>query len=429
MAEGVQTLLRGLRRANCNVLSMAFSPTKLGRESLLPPGAVLALRRTLAHAAEHSPYYRNQPWAARLRAGVPVTIDDIPETRKETVRDTPVAFESQWAPPEDGSISVKDTSGSTGIPLHVPKTKLHFAVNAAENKMLKAGWNFEVHQLHVIVTNSEVGKKLNELETFTGSDGLQMWKIHTGDSSAVAALLRKTQATLLHTRASVVRALLEDHPDIDFLRLISTVGDTVAPDFQRLLARIPDCRHCDVYGAVETGIIAATCATCGRYHVARRHLVTEILNDDGTETAPGELGRVVVTPLYNLAMPLIRYDIGDYAVRGTADACDGSGMSFDRVMGKQRDMFKLSDGSKALPYLVKPALFDLGIKQYRLIQTTLQDVEFRYVPVVAGFAVDRNAVQNLINESISPLLQVSCVQVDELPIKAHAKFRVYESLI
>jgi len=27
--------------------------------------------------------------------------------------------------------------------------------------------------------------------------------------------------------------------------------------------------------------------------------------------APGEIGRVVVTPLHNFAMPLFRYDIGD----------------------------------------------------------------------------------------------------------------------
>ena len=44
----------------------------------------------------------------------------------------------------------------------------------------------------------------------------------------------------------------------------------------------------------------------------------EILRDDGLLAACGESGRVIATPLYNYAMPLVRYEMGDVAEVGAA---------------------------------------------------------------------------------------------------------------
>jgi len=48
-----------------------------------------------------------------------------------------------------------------------------------------------------------------------------------------------------------------------------------------------------------------------KHHVSADLVLVELVDDDGTPVPPGEEGRVVVTPFYGYATPLIRYDLGD----------------------------------------------------------------------------------------------------------------------
>ena len=63
----------------------------------------------------------------------------------------------------------------------------------------------------------------------------------------------------------------------------------------------------------------------------------EILDESGHAFGPEEAGRVVVSDLHNFAMPLIRYEIGDYAAPG--EACPyGRGLPvLRRVLGRTRN--------------------------------------------------------------------------------------------
>jgi phenylacetate-coenzyme A ligase PaaK-like adenylate-forming protein len=45
--------------------------------------------------------------------------------------------------------------------------------------------------------------------------------------------------------------------------------------------------------------------------------IVEVLNAAQQPVAPGERGRVVLTNLYNHALPIIRYELGDSVVRGS----------------------------------------------------------------------------------------------------------------
>jgi phenylacetate-CoA ligase len=63
-------------------------------------------------------------------------------------------------------------------------------------------------------------------------------------------------------------------------------------------------------------------------------IIVEVVDDQGRPCRDGEIGRVVATPLFNLAGPLIRYEIGDYAEAGTCE-CGRALPTLKRVAPKR----------------------------------------------------------------------------------------------
>ena len=146
--------------------------------------------------------------------------------------------------------------------------------------------------------------------------------------------LNRMRAAYLMTYPSVVRGfakLAEKEGKLPAsLRGITTVGEVVDPDLREIAVRFLNAPIHDIYSSEEAGIMALQCPDCTAYHVQSESVIVEVLNANDRPCAPGETGRVVVTPLHNYAMPLLRYEIGDFALAGAivafdvaADGCAG----------------------------------------------------------------------------------------------------------
>ena len=90
------------------------------------------------------------------------------------------------------------------------------------------------------------------------------------------------------------------------------------------------------YGSAELGSIGAECCERAGIHIFEGLFKVEVVRH-GHPAELGEVGRVLVTDLYNYAMPLIRYDIGDVAVihSGTCD-CGRDGLRLE-IKGRLKD--------------------------------------------------------------------------------------------
>ena len=77
------------------------------------------------------------------------------------------------------------------------------------------------------------------------------------------------------------------------------------------------------------------------HHLSEEHGICEIVDAVGNPAEPGVLGRLVGTGLHNMAMPLLRYDVGDVVARltealraaGPGAPADDAGVA-DRVEGE-----------------------------------------------------------------------------------------------
>jgi phenylacetate-CoA ligase len=127
-------------------------------------------------------------------------------------------------------------------------------------------------------------------------------------------------------------------------RFIMTTGEMLYPAMRRTIQDVFGSPVYSRYGAAETGDIASECSY-GKFHVFSFKSYVEVLDDNGHATKPGEVGRVVATPLHSLAMPLIRYEIGDLArVSGEPCRCGNPLPTWDGIAGRVVHHFVRADG-------------------------------------------------------------------------------------
>jgi phenylacetate-CoA ligase len=128
------------------------------------------------------------------------------------------------------------------------------------------------------------------------------------------------------------------------LSQVSTLSEIVDPVLRDDCAQAWGAAVCDVYSCEELGMIAIQCPEHPHYHVQSESVFVEVLNERGEACAPGETGRVVATDLHNFALPLVRYEVGDYAEVGAACPCGRGLPVLSRIMGRQRNMLTLPSG-------------------------------------------------------------------------------------
>jgi phenylacetate-CoA ligase len=391
-----------------------------------------ALTDMLAHAAAHSPHYSAQPWAARLRSGLGVRFGDIPITDKSEVRADTARFFSEPVAAEEGEVKTLHTSGSTGEPLTLRMTLRANRINEWQNAEMRSGWNIEKHRLIAHLLNPQRQTPSGTLVEGRLENGGHWWNLFTVDSRAAFDLLRRSGATAVWGFPSVILGALQHSVETSHtlpLKLVWTISEIVPEELRERIAAIPGCRLADQYGCVEAGIVAVQCPLCDAYHPAGRQLHLELITDEGRLAEAGEMGRVIVTPFFNRAMPLVRYDTGDRAIRASTSRCPRSPFSIHRIVGRQQNLFKLPDGRRIVPRLPVRAAESLGLRRFKLYQKTLSDVELHYVPRDPQAEIDRTQAQEMIDFYMAPGFKVRCVKVAEIPRAPNGKYLMHESFV
>jgi phenylacetate-CoA ligase len=160
------------------------------------------------------------------------------------------------------------------------------------------------------------------------------------------------------------------------IRHLKTVGETVRDELRERVLRACGLSIEDSYTSQECGIIAIQCTAGGLYHVMAESALVEVIDSSGRACEAGETGRLVVTDLRNYASPLIRYEIGDVAVRGGPCCCGLQLPTLQRVLGRDRNLLARPDGSRRYPIVGFHEFHKVApVLQFRFIQHTLHEIE------------------------------------------------------
>lgn len=177
----------------------------------------------------------------------------------------------------------------------------------------------------------------------------------------------------------------------------------------------------DRYSNQECGVLAQTKSTKSSFVVNTASYYIEILKIDSDEPASeNELGRIVVTDLYNYNMPLIRYDTGDLAVYQKKS--DGLGIEIIKeVHGRVVQSIPIQEGIITTHTLND--FFILGDYNFTTYQCIFSDEELEVrLPLNEKNNVDTSKLLEDVKQLIGGIYKITLNFTDEFERTKSNKF-------
>lgn len=222
------------------------------------------------------------------------------------------------------------------------------------------------------------------------------------------AWLENRRPDYLLTHPPIVEALARLHlrrRSRFALTEVRTFGNVLDEETRRLCFDAFGARVTDIYSSNEAGHIALQCPVTGLYHAQSENVFVEVIREDGSYCEEGDTGRVLLTTLQNFTMPLLRYDIGDYAEVAGRCRCGRTLPALKQVIGRKRNLFVTPEGTCFWPRVLFPraqvlSAQDIPIEQFRVVQTSRQDIVVRLKWRHAPSSADRQRLREVAAASL-----------------------------
>ncbi|MEH6725338.1 MAG: hypothetical protein V7703_04200, partial [Hyphomicrobiales bacterium] len=188
----------------------------------------------------------------------------------------------------------------------------------------------------------------------------------------------------------------------------------------------------DRYGSSEICPISAQCPEVpGHHHQFAEVCMTETLELNRDDPIANGRGRLIVTPFYNYAMPLIRYENQDQVeVTDHPCSCGRTLPVIQRILGRERNVFIYEDGSRSWPFLnIREMERFLPAYQMQVIQKTYRDIDFLFVRNSELTQFDPDGLQTFMRERLHSSINLKVIEVDEIPRSRSGKFEAWISLV
>ncbi len=256
--------------------------------------------------------------------------------------------------------------------------------------------------------------------------------IHCSPEEKIEWLQRQAPSYLI-AFPSVVEELalvcLEKNIALPSLKGVTTVSENLTSATRALCRQAWDIAVTDIYSARETGYLALQCPETECYHLQSESALIEVLRADDRPCAPGETGRVIITPLHNFAMPLLRYDLGDEAEVGAPCSCGRGLPVLTRILGRQRDRIRLPGGgtrwSNQSHADVQRLQALAPLRRYQLVQTSLEEAEVRLVAARELDPGEEEIVKSVARNILGHPFAIRITYFDEIPRNPSGKFQPF----
>jgi phenylacetate-CoA ligase len=375
------------------------------------------LKSLIKHAINTSAYYSGM--------GSDAAITDFPVIDKIKIRDEFDAFLSSSYSEKECAAAV--TSGSTGTPFKVYHNQDKKNRNTADTLYFanKAGYKLG-HRLYYLKIWNEINKKswyssffqnlvpvdvMDQSTSFfeTFIDNLNQDKSDKsflGYASAFEEICKYLDQKNIEKVSSNVKSIIAMSESLNGYTKVS-------------MKKYFDCEVVSRYSNVENGILAQQeKGEDEAFYLNTASYYFELLElGSKRPVSQGEPGRIVVTDLYNYAMPMIRYDTGDV---GILSENHSGQMVLKKVEGRRMDMIYDTSGKLVSSFVITNNMWKYNeIIQYQFIQES-QD-NYRFIINTNGKFEREKELINEFSDYFGLGAKIQIEYVSEIPLLSSGK--------
>ena len=317
----------------------------------------MRLKRIMQHAYTNVPLYQ-QLWNAHnihpSDLKKPKTLSNLPIINKSIFTDRDITdFVAQNLPSAYYN-TVGYTSGSTGEPIRFVRAIYGDGSPEIERKYFNAKqWRFllwdDVSLLDILNTIKIVELKENRANT----DPLRLFITIDEFREDQEAVFQKIKTFSPHVLAGYstlvlefVQALAASTFSHDITIPYVIVGGQALSSSEQAFKEVLRCELYNRYSFEEFRAVAMECKYHNGFHAHSESFIFEVVDENGKPRVPGESGKILITDLFNKAMPFIRYDTGDYG-KIIIDPCQ-CGLKTPRIVLEKPPLMHLEFGSKKI---------------------------------------------------------------------------------
>lgn len=211
---------------------------------------------------------------------------------------------------------------------------------------------------------------------------------------------------------------MEKAPQIKRVNTVISFAESLKDSERNRMGKYFDAPVIERYSNQENGILAQQARDASNtYMLNWASYYFEILKMESDQhVEKGELGRIVVTDLFNFSMPMIRYDTGDTAVY--EETVDGLPY-LSSIYGRRMDTIYDEKGRIVSPHFFY-MVFDFGaIKQFQFAQIGEKNYVFRLN--ADKHSVHEEEIVNYFKTYLGDGATISFEYTDEIPLLSSGK--------
>ncbi len=379
------------------------------------------LNDLLRHCLQTVPYYRNLEISD-------IQLENYPVTNKSIIKLSSVSFQSdEYTHKKTFKAS---TSGSTGTPFTVlhdlDKKKRHTADVRFFWESAGHAFGTRFFYLRIWTDQNKKSKLLQKRQNIVPVDVFKM------DDMRIQAFLEEVASTdspksiLGYASAldRIVKYMQQNPSDMSHANVVSIIAMSESLDLptKKVLSDLFNCPVVSRFANTECGMLAQQTAdlendfllNLASYHIEVLHLEKDVPAEEG------EPGRIVVTDLFNKAMPMIRYDTGDIGMLGKIEKHGRTQYVFKKVEGRKMDTIYDTQGEPISSFTITNNMWKyIELTQYQFIQLSEKTYKFKLNTPEKFLREDE--LLNEFKDYLGENAKITVEYVDEIPLLSSGK--------
>lgn len=366
------------------------------------------------HAIEQTDYYKNMD----LNSVFPVV-------NKVSIMENYEAHKAKCG--FNLPLHISSTSGSTGIPFSVVQDHSKRMRTIADLKVFGELCDYPSHECMVFFRClQKKDGRTPEQESMENIYYVDSSKLDNKNIKYMIEKIKEKNPRIIFSYSSTIVEIakyIKEHYSKQKWTLKSVLvgGEGLADCDRKLIEDTFGCKVYRRYSDMELGILGQDSGHGDAYLLNWGSYFFEVLKIDKDVPAnEGEIGRIVITDLFNKALPMIRYDTGDLGVMEYMDK--GKFPVLKEIYGRQRDCVYTTGGLMLSPAKISVSMWgEKNIKQWQFIQDTECSYTLKVAPVELPYKSELvvKKLKGIIGEDSTINVEV----VDDIPVLSSNKRR------